>query len=111
MRRRNPEPRPRRYVPDGEQRNAPDRRGCRPVKIFRDFWMRTKANAVDYIDFEIRPGDLRPARAQWIEQEHDHQDDSRSAQDLGSLVVFGKASDVAVRSTSDSSGGSTSIGT
>ena len=27
-------------------------------KIFRDFWMRTKANAVDHIDFEIRPGEI-----------------------------------------------------
>ena len=27
-------------------------------KVFRDFWMRTKANAVDHIDFEIRPGEI-----------------------------------------------------
>ncbi len=27
-------------------------------KVFRDFWMRTKANAVDRIDFEIRPGEI-----------------------------------------------------
>ncbi|MCH2148454.1 MAG: ABC transporter ATP-binding protein, partial [Phycisphaerales bacterium] len=27
-------------------------------KVFRDFWMRTKARAVDHIDFEIRPGEI-----------------------------------------------------
>lgn len=28
------------------------------TKVFRDFWMRTKALAVDHIDFEIRPGEI-----------------------------------------------------
>ena len=28
------------------------------TKVFRDFWMRTKAKAVDRIDFEIRPGEI-----------------------------------------------------
>ncbi|MEE2720017.1 MAG: ABC transporter ATP-binding protein [Planctomycetota bacterium] len=28
------------------------------TKVFRDFWMRTKALAVDHIDFEINPGEI-----------------------------------------------------
>ena len=28
------------------------------TKVFRDFWMRTKARAVDRIDFEIRPNEI-----------------------------------------------------
>ncbi|MCH2152347.1 MAG: ABC transporter ATP-binding protein [Phycisphaerales bacterium] len=28
------------------------------TKVFRDFWMRTKAKAVDRVDFEIRPGEI-----------------------------------------------------
>ncbi len=28
------------------------------TKVFRDFWMRTKALAVDHIDFEIHPGEI-----------------------------------------------------
>jgi len=28
------------------------------TKVFKDFWMRTKARAVDHIDFEIRPGEI-----------------------------------------------------
>ena len=28
------------------------------TKVFRDFWMRTKALAVDHIDFEIQPGEI-----------------------------------------------------
>ncbi|MCA9297240.1 MAG: ABC transporter ATP-binding protein, partial [Phycisphaerales bacterium] len=27
-------------------------------KVFKDFWMRTKARAVDNIDFEIHPGEI-----------------------------------------------------
>lgn len=28
------------------------------TKVFRDFWMRTKARAVDHIDFHIEPGEI-----------------------------------------------------
>ncbi|MBM43664.1 MAG: ABC transporter ATP-binding protein [Phycisphaerae bacterium] len=28
------------------------------TKVFKDFWMRTKARAVDHVDFEIRPGEI-----------------------------------------------------
>jgi ABC-2 type transport system ATP-binding protein len=28
------------------------------TKIFKDFWMRSKARAVDHVDFEIHPGEL-----------------------------------------------------
>ena len=28
------------------------------VKIFEDFWLRSKARAVDGIDFEIRPNEI-----------------------------------------------------
>ncbi len=28
------------------------------TKVFKDFWMRTKARAVDHIDFEIQPGEI-----------------------------------------------------
>ena len=32
------------------------------TKVFKDFWNRPKARAVDNVDFEVRRGEVQPSR-------------------------------------------------